>query len=370
MVDQKLERCRELFRLLTEGPPDLDTKLTFASPQPGYDASFFVDNRPIENIREVVCFKPSFFSIFMEAHNYFQNKLLPRAANSDLYKSFYCTVGLLLTTPENKTNLKRHEALLLTLLNDKHCKLTDLLNKEIKLVKAMLSCSNNRLNKSSSLWFFLKKLYVLSKKFGTDDNRTIMSVFIMSASQHTSNYYCWNTSKMFFDIFVEKEQLKMLQQTEDFCFKNAKDCSAWSALGYMLTQNINRLSDNRTQFLRLCDNFGFSFDFSRKDWIEIDHSKFADKLRTYIDKMVVIEWPPFLCLITVVKSVLGKDCIFHDEWIQSVRDFEEKNGVIMLFNNNPEIPVNFEDDIVMSRTFYNIALKKKYLSLLNLNVFY
>lgn len=87
------------------------------------------------------------------------------------------TVGFLLTTPENKTVYNVHEDLLKRYFQDNSVLvIPDLLVKEVRLIQRLCS-SNNRINKSSSLWILYRKLFVLSLDANTLVLPDILFVF-------------------------------------------------------------------------------------------------------------------------------------------------------------------------------------------------
>lgn len=63
--------CKELYEILSNGSTPKVYKLTFAPNQTGVNEPFFISEEP-ESI-EIVCFKSTYLSIFIESHNYFQN---------------------------------------------------------------------------------------------------------------------------------------------------------------------------------------------------------------------------------------------------------------------------------------------------------
>ena len=114
------------------------------------------------------------------------------------------------------------------------------LNVNQSLVGLLFSSTDQRLNKSSMLWFYYKKLVVLKKQNSTspDLGDHVEQVCLKSAKNHFANYYCWNTIRWIFDNELnDNKKSAIFSQVFQFCRSNFTDCSAWDTLAYFSKQS-------------------------------------------------------------------------------------------------------------------------------------
>lgn len=244
--------------------------------------------------------------------------------------------------------------------------LSDLLHKEIILTGRLLTSSNNRLNKSSSLWCLYRKLYILSKSFKREIEDCV-SIFINSASRHFSSYYCWTTARWFFDVMPIPEKKTLVNATKKFCFQNYRDSSSWNALSYMICQQTTKSMFNLHDFERLQNNLGLIGDLlENPGYLQLNADSFFSEIINFIDTVTIVEWPPFLCLLTIAKAFPEINLSWLiTKWRKEIKHFEATYGRIEYLRNIPLVPDGFSDDLIVTRTAKHLGYKKRLLECLH-----
>ncbi|KAH9200360.1 hypothetical protein LQ764DRAFT_115001 [Zygosaccharomyces rouxii] len=344
--------CKKLYQVLSSDSTTKTCRLTFAPNQPDINDPFFISEEP-KNI-EIVCFKNTYLSIFKEAHDYFQNYPSISASPKD-WNTYYSSLGYLLTTPENKTNFNVHYDTFLKMWEIDDSK--ELLNRELKIVQRLLTSSNNRLNKSSSLWQMYRKLYTLSMDYNNGTNHNYIFTFLESGSKHLSNYYCWNASRWFFDVFPINEKKLMIDNVKQFCFKNFKDSSSWDALAYMLCQQRKKIGYNIKNYYHPNEP-----DQREHQWLEFEVDEIFAEIIHLIDSFAVTELPPFLCCRTIAVSFPELKVITKvlKKWRSDIQKFEQQYGPLQFIRNNPIPASKYTDDIIISGLSRHIGYKKRF----------
>lgn len=381
-MQNSLPFCKELYEVLTKDLKRINFCLTFAPNQPGVSERYFVSEE--DQSIEIVCFTATFLSVFKESHEYFNlfksrnckydqlplyRDLTTNQRNLPIYQAatnldtYYSTIGFLLTTPENKTALNTHVDSLIGLIKTECCdneNSSDLLQKEMTLTGRLLTSSNNRLNKSSSLWCLYRKLYILSKSYNMKIEDCV-SIFMNSASRHFSSYYCWATARWFFDVIPQTEKEILVNATKRFCFHNFKDSSSWNALSYMICQQRTKSMFNIHDFERLQKNLGLTGDLLEKaSWQHLNADSFFSEIMKFIDTVTIVEWPPFLCLLTIAKTFPEITVSrLLTNWRKDIKYFEATYGTIKYLRNTPLVPDGFCNDLVVVRTAKHLGYKKR-----------
>ncbi|CAI4565845.1 ATV_HP_G0096050.mRNA.1.CDS.1 [Saccharomyces cerevisiae] len=364
-MQSSLPLCREFFEKITAYLDYHDFRLTITANQPSITLPYYVDQKA--HSIELVIFKTTFLSLFQEAHTYF-NKTFSDQSGISNENIYYMTVGFLLTTPENKTVYNVHEDLLKGYFQDNSVLvIPDLLVKEVRLIQRLLCSSNNRINKSSSLWILYRKLFVLSLDANTLVLPDILFVFHSSGSQHFSNYYCWNTARWFYDNLPYNKRIELFNLTKRFCFQNVKDCSSWSALAYMVCQQEEKKTDNIRDFQRLTSSFNVPFKINKVDLnFQVQPADaFTQELVKWIDRTYAADWPPYLCLLQITKFNITlrieMDSVLLT-WRNEILNFEENSGHIKMINNTPIVAEKFSNDLLTSVNFAHFGYKKLFLN--------
>ncbi|CDF89985.1 ZYBA0S05-06238g1_1 [Zygosaccharomyces bailii CLIB 213] len=352
-----LNSCKELYRLLSNSFGDNACRLTFAPDQPDIDTGFFLSDDG--NSVEIVCFKSTYLLIFKEAHNYF-NQFQRLSACPKNWETYYSSLGFLLTTPENKTNFNVHFDTLLNLFKENEVR--GLLVKELKIVQRLLTSSNNRLNKSSSLWQLYRKLYTLSFGWDIGDNHDYLSTFSDSGIRHFSNYYSWNTAKWYFDIVSTSEKLAIVEQTKKYCFRNFKDTSSWNALTYMVCQSKNKFNYNIKEYYRLQKMLNLSSKYRDENWLQCNVEEIFKEIIKLIDSFSVEEWSPFLCCLAIAFTFSDLDTkTLTTRWRTDVETFEDKHGVALTIRNNPVVSQECARNLLLRVGYRHIGYKKRFI---------
>ncbi|CAL9729314.1 protein Ecm9p [Monosporozyma unispora] len=343
-----------------------------------------------EHQAEVVCYKSTFIGIFKEAHQFMRQYLTDLDFQTYLntntnYLTFYqVTIGLILTTAENKTNFNLHNDIFFVIWNNLKSKVEkiDFLLKETFIITRLLTCSSNKVNKSSSLYIWYRKLFILWQGFlkedhdGNIDKLLLTSrLFLASGKQHLANYYSWNTSRWIFDNL----ELKPLKQTfindvKSFCFQSFSDCSSWDTLSYMICQykikNTHHIDDYERLRTILNEKLLVKRDVV---WIQTDLPVLVHDIINHISKCKIKTWPPFLCLLRILSiySLELADLIsrIKIEWIGEVEKFESVHGKITLYNKfTPIIPCadsNNYNDYLVTESLLHLGHKLVFLNKLS-----
>ncbi|CCD27391.1 Ecm9p NDAI_0K02000 [Naumovozyma dairenensis CBS 421] len=407
-MTHRLTLCKELFELLIDEYPQDHCILTIAPDQQNIKSNFYVDKT--SNHSEVICFKGTYLRILKEAHDYFnefinfdmreRSKINRKGNNNAEYSywnTYYMTIGMFLCTPEHKTIFTLHEEIFIKLLqqygsDDDKAKKIDLLNKELKLIQRFLSSENNRLNKSSSMWHYYKKLYVINQLIlspeKNKDNDYIMT-FFHSLMKHPTNYYSWNTMRWFFDN-IDSMRMALFEKVKRYCFQHSSNCSSWSALAYFLNHVGGHEREislyHRLEFKRLWKHYDKIFrdnDIIISQEVDIEDGifslsvedqkyhpqpvKFNVDIKTNFNEILEIiellrtdQWPPFLCLFVLLKKfeIINRQELF-DKWRDEIRVFQEETHLYIPYQyNKPFVPEGFTDDLLIARDIMFYGFKK------------
>lgn len=375
MNKPQLKCCKELYSSLTDWKGFSNFRLEFASDQLGFeDQLFFRNEDPDNNTIELVCFKSSFLKFFSEGHRYLSEVIFRRKEIIYSWDVYYMTLGFMLSTPENKMILDMHEDCLLVLIAES----TDtrqILEKELLLVQALLTSTRNSLNKSSSMWYLCRKLYLLMEQNNIESVeislKYLISTFRNSAELHISNYYCWNTLRWFFDVIPSHEiKQAIFEMTKSFCLRHISDCSSWDALGYICCQSKEECSNNieNYYFLRRrystrqlnCDEYNQSPSILPLFKIEIQ--PLVDEIVHFIDSLFIKDWTVYLCLLRIVIMYKLFDAHFLQLWKGSIISFENIHNQIEFKNGTPLVPNTEKDNLSVSNGFLHYGWKKTFLN--------
>lgn len=282
--------------------------------------------------------------------------------------AYILTLGFLLATPENRSALNLHEKAFYELLwCGSSFESSEILRKELTIIERLLTSTNNRINKSSSLWCIYRKLFIVSREVNLEGSKYV-TVFIQSASRHFSNYYCWAALRWFFDVVSLTEKEKLFEATETYCFQNIKDASSWSALSYIVCQQSKRSCFNVSDYERLVRQLDLpQSTIDDPVWLALDTGRIAKDIITTIDTAFVAEWPPFLCLLAILNefpNTISPSIL--EKWSQDISSFENKHSSIYLLRNNPSVPASFADDLLKSSCVRHLGYKKLFLQKLRM----
>lgn len=132
----------------------------------------------------------------------------------------------------------------------------------------------------------------------------------------------------------------------------------------MLRNCPNAQQFSVSHFNDLRHEFGFKPTSFALTALDIDYERYFDDILEFIDYAEVKEWPPFLCLESLLFRMphKWKNARFK-KWWQDIRSFEAEQFEIAI-----ESPIRlphtgtFENDLLLQRLAASLVLKKKLLS--------
>ncbi|CUS20601.1 LAQU0S01e10330g1_1 [Lachancea quebecensis] len=360
---KNLNLSRKLYELLTADYEDEEARLVILP-------DHFHEKRPADivcvndgNGIEIICFKTLYFQIFSEARGVLSELQIDRGC-------YLATTVLLLITPEDHSNIRRHEELFLSRLKDSNCdgrwkrdKVTEaFVRREIKFVTLCLTSSLARVNKSPSLWLLYRKLYVITDSLFPTIEVNHAMCFSKSAEAHFSNYYSWHTLRWMFDIGPKELKMHLSEATEAFCFRNPKDSSAWWSLSHVLVPSSDAQKHSAAQrnMLRTRYSFPSSSELIPRCASPIEVESKVRNIVKYIDYAEICEYPPFRCLEKLFQ-VLHQNCQekYLERWCFQIKMFERENFAISessVVHSNTQI----QENLLIQRDFKALVMKKKF----------
>ncbi|CAK7891168.1 hypothetical protein CAAN1_01S03906 [[Candida] anglica] len=190
--------------------------------------------------------KKTFLKIFKESHSYWHSV---NAGDISL-NTYYCTFGYLLTTNENHSIIRLHEVILLRMLSKAtEREKSQILLQEFKIIIALLTSRLKKINKSSSLWLWLRKLsitMVFNPLFNGNQTADAFEKFkilidsaIKACELHFSNYYAASSLRWFIRmVYNHNYELEEYAQQKliEACHRHLTDSSLWSVLGLLVNE--------------------------------------------------------------------------------------------------------------------------------------
>ncbi|KAI5953180.1 hypothetical protein KGF54_002551 [Candida jiufengensis] len=169
------------------------------------------------------------------------------------------TLGFLITTNEHSTIISLHEQLI---------KKLGCYQQDLEIISSFLNCKVKRINKSSSLWYLLKKL-TLSQVYEKKDHillkklslRALKSCQIHFANYYANNYLRWiitmNQLLGISNDFLMKELRKL-------CHLILSDSSLWSTFCFLIGGSNEKHFEFVIFELSQVTNSNFQFDNTNK----------------------------------------------------------------------------------------------------------
>lgn len=250
-----------------------------------------------DNKVEIICFKRTVIKIFLECHDYCNSLELLRPDDQYLF-----TMGLLLSTTENRSALNLHKKLVSNL--DASC-----LDRELRFLERLLSSNYPKLNKSSSLWEFYKQMYA---KFKNALGFNVWQTFTLSCEQHFANYYCCNFIRWYSTQLSDSERGLLVRNLFSFAKQHVSDPSIWGALGFMIDKNT------------------------------------VENAIGFIDALPVTNWCPFITILEYSSRDKSTADKLRLRWKKSSIEFDR---------GSPVIPEDVANDLNALSTFMNDAFK-------------
>ncbi|EGW31221.1 uncharacterized protein SPAPADRAFT_67303 [Spathaspora passalidarum NRRL Y-27907] len=191
-----------------------------------------------ENVLEIGIPKRTYLSMFKQAHDTWQDM-----SGMNIDDIYYMTLGYLITTNEHHTILKLHRKVTFQLIQERGW---SVLAQELQYITSILTCRMSRINKSSSLWHWLKMLTVLSVYINksTSTYELVIDRAIKSCELHFANYYGCNFLRWVIqinrviDVPVEFDDV-LRKLVISSCRTSLSDCGLWGVLQvYLSTGDI------------------------------------------------------------------------------------------------------------------------------------
>ncbi|QLL30627.1 hypothetical protein HG536_0A04440 [Torulaspora globosa] len=131
----------------------------------------------------------------------------------------------------------------------------------------------------------------------------------------------------------------------------------------MVCQQRRKLENNYTDYERLRKLLQLpENDTKEPDWLYLKIERYVTKIIQTIDSAVAEEWPPYFCLVEILKEVPeAADLSTFSTWRTNLHNFEEKYGTISLIRNHPVVPPNLSGNALLSRNARHYGLKKLFL---------
>lgn len=219
------------------------------SPDPGAPDVLVVEN-------EIIVAKKNLYKHFALAHTSLQQRLLRTETDavSDPEDDYYALLLYLLTTNENHTVLRLHETDFWRVYysrSGEHQR--QWLRNEFRFILGVLNSRSSRINKSSSLWFWMKKLSImcifskLSTANGDDqvfaDLDMLVECITSSSKLHFANYYCHGFIKWTVSVSlrvsivsgsIDARILNLYNLVKQLAMSHLRDVSLWTTLRVLL----------------------------------------------------------------------------------------------------------------------------------------
>lgn len=200
-----------------------------------------------DDVLEVGLTKQTYLGLFKECHTYWHKhvagkveELVSNADEQKLWDLYFVTLGYLITTNENHTVIYLHEIVTFEIYK-KYDK--EIIHKDFEIITAYISSRLKRINKSSSLWFWIQKLTILVIYDpwikGADTTKyyqKLLDRMFKSCQLHFANYYAANFMKWLANInyVLGKNDMGLLEHLTEKCHEHLTDVSLWTSLASIL----------------------------------------------------------------------------------------------------------------------------------------
>lgn len=230
------------------------------------------------------------------------------------------TLGMLLVTNDNHT-LNNLHIRLVEYICDNGVKVPDLavldystfFQKECAFVELLLNSNNNKLNKSSALWFLYRKFF-LKSEISSEKKPTghYIEIALAACRLHPTNYYAWSFLR-FVGNYAKLEQLKDLyfslhEKVTSFCLEHPSDHAAWDAFVDLVILREKVIMSTHWDIERLT---GTVLQYSPATIPYVDPEEQLDVFVTWMNKTQVQSVVPFYAIRTLLKYIyLSQDGAF------------------------------------------------------------
>lgn len=234
-----LPLIRQLYDIITNNDSACKTIQIIQSI--GSEESGFVVEST-RNLLEIGFTKKVYIALFLEAHTYWHKALggcspdISQQSVTEIYNTYFMTLGMLLTTNENHSVLRLHDQIIMSLA------MTDqgFYRRDFDILTTYLSSRLKRINKSPLLWHLTKKMLV-NLLFDQEDphglNATstfLVDRIFLSCKHHFANYYATAFLQWLIHLLavLQFEPLLNLIETNlvSACKSSVLDVSLWTCL--------------------------------------------------------------------------------------------------------------------------------------------
>lgn len=248
----ELKLCGSLYDLLVERQNEVQFKIVQIIPSiEEYENSgpFIVHTSSLDTL-DIGMTKKTYLQIFIEAHTYWHHVILPNRLHSEeklkdlltseLYDIYFATLGYLVTTNENHTIVRLHELCLTELEDNRGVPILEL---ELSFLTCLANSKLKRINKSSSIWFLIKKIalrLIFSDLTNTQTQyKMLVDRTFKSIELHFANYYASSFLKWLIRYnYILSGQVHILQDIQnrilglliEEAHSKLSDFSLWSSL--------------------------------------------------------------------------------------------------------------------------------------------
>lgn len=251
-----------------------------------------------DDLLEIGLSKQTYLGVFKECHTYWHSivgRLEEMVANSSqhqLWDLYIMTLGYLITTNENHSIITLHEAVTFEIYRKYD---QGILHQDFEIFTVYLSSRLKRINKSSSLWFWMQKLSILviydpwSQGVNTNEYyEKLLDRLFKSCLHHFANYYANNFMKWVGNVnyILHKDDMGLVERLVESCRQHLTDVSLWTSLASLLQRGssksimyalqdynaiVGKLNHNNVRELKstgkIVPSFNYTFIMAQIQWL-------------------------------------------------------------------------------------------------------
>lgn len=291
----------------------VSTKCTFTTIQfmPEGDDFFVLESN---DTCEIGLTKKTYLRMFTEAHTYFGGTFptleeIPDMSDSDLLNLYFATLALLVTTNEYHTVWRIHECVVFEGTRRKYFG-DDFYVQDLHFCTALATSRLARVNKSSTLFLWIRKLTIL-----VFENERLLTYVILrllkSMQLHFANYCASFTLQWIIELLHYRGELPVWKNTilvplRKQCRLSLKDISMWRTLSCLLSPQGNAYATEHYAALseKVSEDLGESMQVREEQKGELpdfsDSSVFFDL--EWLLKVECSVYTPYECILAATTS--------------------------------------------------------------------
>lgn len=190
--------------------------------------------------------KQMYLQMFMEAHRFFEagfpeTSTIRAMTERELRELYFATIAILTTSNDYHTVWRVHEVVVFEL----HKRIgLEILTDDFTFCSALATSRMKRVNKSSTLFLWLRKLSVVLRDHG-DLLHTMVLRLLKLMQMHFANYCAGFTLQWLAQTAVlhdEEWYSSVVDNLRHQCRKELKDVTAWKALASLLRRRLDSYS--------------------------------------------------------------------------------------------------------------------------------